>query len=79
MSLESWVKLNIGGKIFVTTRTTLSKDENSFFYKMFSQNENYLLPAKVDENGCYLIDRYFLNLFRASNCNNVVLKKRKIF
>lgn len=54
---QEWIKLNVGGKIFHTTLSTLKKDENSMIYKMFSQDENFLLPAKIDENGCYLIDR----------------------
>jgi BTB/POZ domain-containing protein KCTD2/5/17 len=29
-----WIRLNIGGKYFITTKTTLCKDENSFFYKL---------------------------------------------
>ena len=29
-----WVRLNIGGKYFVTTKTTLCKDPQSFFFKL---------------------------------------------
>jgi hypothetical protein len=29
-----WVRLNIGGQYFVTTKTTLCKNEESFFYKL---------------------------------------------
>lgn len=60
MSLEprSWIKLNVGGKIYHTTRTTLMKDENSMIFKMFSQNDKMMVPGKLDENGCYLIDRF---------------------
>ena len=29
-----WVRLNIGGKQFVTTKTTLCKNAQSFFYKL---------------------------------------------
>jgi hypothetical protein len=29
-----WVRLNIGGQYFVTTKTTLCKDPQSFFFKL---------------------------------------------
>lgn len=53
---HEWVKLNVGGIVYHTTKTTLMKDENSMIFKMFSQND-LLAPGKIDENGCYLIDR----------------------
>ncbi len=31
---NEWVRLNIGGKYFVTTKTTLCKDPQSFFFKL---------------------------------------------
>ncbi len=33
--LASWVRLNVGGTIFATTRTTLAKDPSSFLYRCF--------------------------------------------
>ena len=29
-----WVRLNVGGQYFVTTKTTLCKNANSFFFKL---------------------------------------------
>lgn len=57
---EEWLKLNIGGVVYHTTRTTLMKDENSMIYRMFSQNGEFMAPSRMDENGCYLIDRWEL-------------------
>jgi len=54
---QEWVKLNVGGIVYQTTRTTLMKDENSMIHKMFSQNDDFMQPGKLDENGFYLIDR----------------------
>lgn len=54
---QEWVKLNVGGVIYHTTRTTLCKDENSMINKMFTQNSEIMVPGKMDENGCILIDR----------------------
>lgn len=56
---QEWVKLNVGGVIYHTTRTTLCKDENSMINKMFTQNSEIMVPGKMDENGCILIDRYY--------------------
>lgn len=58
-----WVKLNVGGTVYQTTRTTLLKDENSMIYKMFSQDDQFMKPGKLDENGCFLIDRWFSWIF----------------
>ncbi|CRL08188.1 CLUMA_CG020834, isoform A [Clunio marinus] len=89
---SSWVKLNIGGVIYQTTKTTLMKDENSMLAKMFSQDSEFMSPGKLDDNGCYLIDRngrYFeaiLNYLRTgeliyeSNLNiNGLLEEAKFF
>ena len=33
-----WVRLNIGGQYFVTTKTTLCKNAHSFFFKLLQDN-----------------------------------------
>ena len=33
-SKDEWVKLNIGGMVFATTKTTLCKDKNSFLHRL---------------------------------------------
>ena len=53
-SLSEWVSLNVGGSIFKTTKSTLSKDRESFLFRLIS--EDSLVSAK-DETGAYLIDR----------------------
>lgn len=52
------MKLNVGGIVYHTTRTTLMKCENSMIYKMFSQDDEFMKPSHKDDNGCYLIDRF---------------------
>lgn len=65
--MNEWIKLNVGGTLYHTTRTTLMKDENSMLYKMFSQNDDFIAPGKMDNEGAYLIDRLVvLKLFHAS-------------
>lgn len=61
-----WVKLNVGGTIYRTTRSTLLKDPNSVLSAMFSGRHE----LEKDEDGAYSIDRdgelfrYVLNYLR---------------
>lgn len=48
-----WVKLNVGGTIYRTTRSTLLKDPNSMLSAMFSGRHE----LEKDEDGAYSIDR----------------------
>ncbi|OXU24380.1 hypothetical protein TSAR_012361 [Trichomalopsis sarcophagae] len=58
---SDWVTLNVGGKCFSTTRSTLmNKEPMSMLARMFTgneQNEWRILPSKKDPNGAYMIDR----------------------
>jgi BTB/POZ domain len=38
-SPESWVRLNVGGTVFATTRTTLMKDPQSFLCRISKDDE----------------------------------------
>ncbi|KAL5276211.1 KCTD5 family protein [Megaselia abdita] len=71
---REWIKLNVGGTRFLTTRTTLSKDSNSFFYRLI-QDENDL-QTDMDESGAYLIDRdpqYFAPVLNFLRHGKVIL------
>lgn len=37
-SSNEWIKLNVGGTYFQTTRTTLCSDHNSFFYRLCQED-----------------------------------------
>lgn len=52
---KQWVKLNVGGTCFQTTKTTLSRDPNSFLYRLVQEDSD--LISDKDETGAYLIDR----------------------
>nr|XP_018905383.1 PREDICTED: BTB/POZ domain-containing protein KCTD9 [Bemisia tabaci] len=55
-----WVTLNVGGKYFTTSRSTLvSKEPASMLARMFAENEQgyRMTPSDVDKNGAFLIDR----------------------
>merc|ERR1711915_632025 len=43
---KEWVRLNVGGTLFMTTKTTLCKDPKSFLFRICQ-----------DETGALLIDR----------------------
>ncbi|XP_050099425.1 BTB/POZ domain-containing protein KCTD5 [Anopheles aquasalis] len=52
---DQWVKLNVGGTCFLTTKTTLSRDPNSFLSRLIQEDSD--LISDRDETGAYLIDR----------------------
>ncbi|XP_067927823.1 BTB/POZ domain-containing protein KCTD5-like [Watersipora subatra] len=54
---ESWVKLNVGGTQFLTTKTTLCRDPKSFLFRLCQEEHNHSLKSDKDENGAYMIDR----------------------
>jgi len=56
-SKPEWVRLNVGGKEFVSTKTTLCKNAQSFFYKLCQDDPSIGLTTDKDENGAFLIDR----------------------
>eukprot|EP01125_Pyxidicula_operculata_P022867 TRINITY_DN963_c0_g1_i1.p1 TRINITY_DN963_c0_g1~~TRINITY_DN963_c0_g1_i1.p1 ORF type:complete len:261 (+),score=4.28 TRINITY_DN963_c0_g1_i1:50-784(+) len=64
--LNKVVKLNVGGQIFQTTVSTLTKYQNNFFYSMFSGHFN----TQPNEDGSFFIDkdpfafRHILNYLR---------------
>ena len=53
--VTDWLKLNVGGTIFETTRSTLMSNPDSLLAKMFDP-ESAISPASMDEDGVYRID-----------------------
>lgn len=43
---SEWIRLNVGGHHFLTTRTTLCRDPKSFFFRLI-QEDNNLASDKV--------------------------------
>ena len=55
---NDWLTLNVGGKLFSTTRATITRKEpDSMLANMFSLENNYSWSSSVDANGAFLIDR----------------------
>ncbi|XP_058442983.1 BTB/POZ domain-containing protein KCTD9 [Malaya genurostris] len=56
-SSSKWISLNVGGKIFTTTLSTLlNKEPRSMLARMFAQ-EDAMCPSDKDNQGAFLIDR----------------------
>ena len=71
MDSKSVIKLNVGGKEFMTTLGTLRSDQNSMLANIFFSDSNGRVQATQDANGVFFIDRcpkYFaviLNFLRS--------------
>uniref|UniRef100_A0A4W3IND6 3-phosphoinositide dependent protein kinase 1b n=1 Tax=Callorhinchus milii TaxID=7868 RepID=A0A4W3IND6_CALMI len=52
---DKWVRLNVGGTRFLSTRQTLGRDPRSFLYRLCQAQPD--LDSDKDETGAYLIDR----------------------
>eukprot|EP01121_Diplochlamys_sp_Union-15-3_P016483 TRINITY_DN560_c0_g1_i3.p1 TRINITY_DN560_c0_g1~~TRINITY_DN560_c0_g1_i3.p1 ORF type:complete len:235 (-),score=42.02 TRINITY_DN560_c0_g1_i3:247-906(-) len=50
---SQWLRINVGGTIFSTTKQTLLFDKNSMLAKMFSST----MSSEKDDTGAYLLDR----------------------
>ncbi|XP_033756083.1 BTB/POZ domain-containing protein KCTD9-like isoform X1 [Pecten maximus] len=76
---SEWVTLNVGGKIFTTTRSTLTQqDSTSMLARMFGDEKTVTWHSSVDESGAYLIDRsprYFEPILNYLRHGQLVLDK----
>ncbi|CAI9732578.1 BTB/POZ domain-containing protein KCTD9-like [Octopus vulgaris] len=76
---NEWLTLNIGGKLFSTTRSTLTRQEPaSMLARMFSDQSEVPWNSSVDANGAYLIDRsptYFEPILNYLRHGQLILDK----
>ncbi|CAH2242588.1 BTB/POZ domain-containing protein KCTD9 [Pararge aegeria] len=79
--VSDWITLNVGGKHFTTSRSTLLvKEPLSMLARMFADDNNvYLMnPSAKDKLGAYLIDRspeYFEPILNYLRHGEVILDK----
>lgn len=79
--VSEWITLNVGGKHFTTSHSTLqAKEPMSMLARMFADDNNgYLMnPSARDSSGAYLIDRspeYFAPILNYLRHGDVVLDK----
>ena len=58
LTCDEWVTLNVGGRYFTTTRSTLTtKEPESMLARMFCKEDSHMWTNSVDSNGAYLVDR----------------------
>ncbi|KAG7210663.1 hypothetical protein KM043_012171 [Ampulex compressa] len=75
-SNNQWVRLNVGGTYFLTAKTTLARDPNSFLYRLCQEDSD--LISDRDETGAYLIDRdptYFSPVLNYLRHGKLVINK----
>ncbi|RVE59647.1 hypothetical protein OJAV_G00190600 [Oryzias javanicus] len=73
---SKWIRLNVGGTYFLTTRQTLCRDPKSFLYRLSQADPE--LDSDKDETGAYLIDRdptYFGPVLNYLRHGKLVLNK----
>lgn len=73
---KQWVTLNVGGTCFLTTKTTLSRDQNSFLYRLCKEDSD--LISDKDEKGAYMIDRdptYFSPILNYLRHGKLIINK----
>ncbi|KAK0161713.1 hypothetical protein PV327_008132 [Microctonus hyperodae] len=73
---NQWVRLNVGGTYFLTAKTTLARDPNSFLYRLCQEDSD--LISDRDETGAYLIDRdptYFSPVLNYLRHGKLVINK----
>ncbi|GIY63492.1 hypothetical protein CEXT_571372 [Caerostris extrusa] len=75
-----WLLLNVGGKHFATTRSTLTtKEPNSMLACMIASEDSALLcPSSIDNYGAFLIDRspvYFEPILNYLRHGQLILDK----
>ncbi|XP_042900566.1 BTB/POZ domain-containing protein KCTD9 isoform X2 [Parasteatoda tepidariorum] len=80
VSNPDWLLLNVGGRHFATTRSTLlTKEPNSMLACMIASEESSLLrPSSVDNYGAFLIDRspvYFEPILNYLRHGQLILDK----
>ncbi|XP_053326261.1 BTB/POZ domain-containing protein KCTD17 [Spea bombifrons] len=70
-----WVRLNVGGTVFLTTRQTLCREPNTFLCRLCQESK---LLSEMDETGAFLIDRdpaYFGAILRYLRHGKLVIDK----
>ena len=75
-SMTDWIKLNVGGTMFETTRSTLVSDRESILARMFDSDSNR--PPAENQDGVFLIDacpRAFAVILNWLRYKDVILSK----
>ncbi|KAE8576858.1 hypothetical protein XENTR_v10004351 [Xenopus tropicalis] len=73
---SKWVRLNVGGTYFLSTKQTLCRDPKSFLYRLCQEDPD--LDSDKDETGAYLIDRdptYFGPILNYLRHGKLILNK----
>ncbi|KAG8446348.1 hypothetical protein GDO86_013979 [Hymenochirus boettgeri] len=73
---SKWIRLNVGGTYFLSTKQTLCREPKSFLYRLCQEDPD--LDSDKDETGAYLIDRdptYFGPILNYLRHGKLILNK----
>lgn len=80
-TVQDWITLNVGGKYFTTSKSTLQSDPDSMLARMFQESEEgsfLYTPSNVDAKGAFLIDRnptYFEQILNYLRTGKLIFDK----
>eukprot|EP00096_Caligus_rogercresseyi_P012302 TRINITY_DN5105_c0_g1_i1.p1 TRINITY_DN5105_c0_g1~~TRINITY_DN5105_c0_g1_i1.p1 ORF type:complete len:197 (+),score=55.23 TRINITY_DN5105_c0_g1_i1:125-715(+) len=73
---SEWIRFNVGGTVFSTTKSTVDRDPKSFLSRLLKNSVQ--LPSVQDKSGAYMIDRdphYFAPVLNFLRHGKLVLDK----
>lgn len=69
---HEWIRLNVGGNIFMTTKTTLSREPQSFFFRLCQEDPE--LPSEKVRLLLFVVSHVFFDSLLDGYCKVVPIR-----